>query len=181
MTSVFIFTIFPHPISNAKACRMKMKAILVMLLVAPHLAIAGWFGPDNYDECIVDKMKGQEKSMMSRVVSACRSKFPQPYSIAEYAGWSDKSSKEILIDWLGEEVKVVKNDSPYTVTEVILKFSKKDCDELTKSSQPDPFTFYDSPNFSFKIAGSVGRAEQGFNPAIYKCARLYDVLGLKNE
>jgi hypothetical protein len=34
-------------------------------------ANAGWFGPSNYDECMLDKMKGQPWTMGEIVAKAC--------------------------------------------------------------------------------------------------------------
>jgi hypothetical protein len=38
-------------------------------------AKAGWFGPSNYDECMLDKMKGQPWNMGEIVAKACTLQF----------------------------------------------------------------------------------------------------------
>jgi hypothetical protein len=44
-------------------------------LIAVDDASAGWFGPSNYDECILDEMKGRPQYMMGAVKTDCRAKF----------------------------------------------------------------------------------------------------------
>jgi len=41
-------------------------------------ATAGWFGPSNYDECVLNKMKGQGPYMLPRAQQTCRDQFPLP-------------------------------------------------------------------------------------------------------
>jgi len=38
-------------------------------------ANAGWFGPSNYDECMLDKMKGQPWTMGDIAAKACMLQF----------------------------------------------------------------------------------------------------------
>ena len=48
-------------------------------------AVAGWFGPDNYHDCVLENLKGKESSAAVLAVRAsCRGKFPlTPAEIAE--------------------------------------------------------------------------------------------------
>ncbi len=41
-------------------------------------ANAGWFGPGNYHECVLEKMKGQSPYMLETAQSACELEFPCP-------------------------------------------------------------------------------------------------------
>jgi len=42
-------------------------------------AIAGWFGPSNYDECVIDRSKGiQTQTAQSAVIRSCNDDFPLP-------------------------------------------------------------------------------------------------------
>jgi len=50
----------------------------VMVLVSES-TLAGWFGPSNYDECLLDNMKGVASNTAAvAIAQACRSKFPLP-------------------------------------------------------------------------------------------------------
>ena len=54
---------------------MKQSLLIILLLVTQ--AQAGWFGPSNYDECVLDGMKGVESDLAAKViVAACRRQFP---------------------------------------------------------------------------------------------------------
>jgi hypothetical protein len=40
-------------------------------------AQAGWFGPSNFDECILDRIKGTQSDLAARaIMRACRQQFP---------------------------------------------------------------------------------------------------------
>ena len=50
-------------------------ALLALLLC--NASAAGWFGPSNYSECVIDGMKGVSSDVAARAVSnACAGKFP---------------------------------------------------------------------------------------------------------
>lgn len=54
---------------------MKIIALIMMLIASP--VQAGWFGPDNYDDCILDNVKpDMTKYAVIAVRNACRGKFP---------------------------------------------------------------------------------------------------------
>lgn len=154
------------------------KYALIMSLAIMNSATAGWFGPDNYEECVVDKMKGQDKSMLKMVEKACAVKYPKPVSIAEYAGFGD--NKEIKLDWKGDEVLILKNDTTYEITEVIMVFSRKKCEDITNPVLLVNDSDYNSPFVHFKVNDTIGHAEDGFNPTIYQCGRIVNVYGLGN-
>lgn len=54
-----------------------IMSIFVLCLVVINSSYAGWFGPSNYDECILDGMKGVNSDVAAKLVAqACRKKFP---------------------------------------------------------------------------------------------------------
>ena len=56
---------------------------VVALLLFPTAALAGLLGPSNYDECILENMKGiGDRTAASAIVLACRSKFPEKKAAA---------------------------------------------------------------------------------------------------
>jgi hypothetical protein len=58
-----------------------MKKITILLMTLCINAYGGIFGPSNYEECILDNMKGVQSDMAARgVMQACRIKFPLPPS-----------------------------------------------------------------------------------------------------
>lgn len=54
---------------------------LLFVLSQPCLCFAGWFGPNNYEECILKKMKGQDNSLMRIARAACQKEFPEQNKI----------------------------------------------------------------------------------------------------
>ena len=53
-------------------------SVLAAISVTKSPVYAGWFGPSNYDECVLDKMKGQSPAMLYHAEAACRIEFPDP-------------------------------------------------------------------------------------------------------
>ena len=49
---------------------------LACLGYSNRITNAGWFGPSNYEECVLEKMKGQLPYMVKTARDACRLKFP---------------------------------------------------------------------------------------------------------
>lgn len=57
-----------------------MKAWIILgLTLASGSAVAGLFGPNNYEECVLDNMKGVTSNVAAIAIArACRAKFPAP-------------------------------------------------------------------------------------------------------
>ena len=53
-----------------------MACSLACLGYAETSANAGWFDPNDYDECVLEKMKGQPVQMVDIAVEYCALKFP---------------------------------------------------------------------------------------------------------
>jgi hypothetical protein len=74
---------------------------------------AGILGPSNYEECVLDKMKGQSPNLLSTARSACLKNFPQEGVIAtdriKYT-WckSENTSASVCIEQIPFNVKITK-------------------------------------------------------------------------
>ena len=79
--------------------------VLTTFLLATGTSYAGVFGASNYEECVLDKMKGQDRSMIYTARAACAKAFPQEELI-------DKG----LVD--GEWCKSNGNEQKYCITKV---------------------------------------------------------------
>jgi hypothetical protein len=57
---------------------VKLTLVLLALLIGvPSVSFAGWFGPSNYDECILESMKGVTSDVAARMIArSCQEKFP---------------------------------------------------------------------------------------------------------
>ncbi len=51
---------------------------LTCLGYANMSAHAGWFGPSNYQECLLEEMRGQSPYMLPSAAAVCNRKFPPP-------------------------------------------------------------------------------------------------------
>ena len=152
-----------------------------LFVVMPLDIRAGWFGPDNYDECILEKMKDQPRNMMSYAQHACEKKFPYEKELVPYNGlfpwegnpgnyngsdlelsWCDTSSSSISIC-------VSKNETDYRVTKAIMAFS-------TKCEGAKPEDFREKITFTFshwrdKSTTDVKDADR------FKCMRQVEIYG----
>jgi len=53
------------------------KILMLFILLFPITTIAGFFGPDNFEECVLKEMKGQDESILGFAMKACRQRFPE--------------------------------------------------------------------------------------------------------
>jgi len=76
-----------------------MKKSLLILLLLVTQAQAGWFGPDNYDECILEHIqKAQGNAAVLRLIrESCENKFydTSPKGIAEKEKNRQKEEKKL--------------------------------------------------------------------------------------
>lgn len=67
--------------------KMSVLAALVLLALIANPIHAGWFGPGNYDECVLENMKGVQSERAAREISfACRRQFPAKPKDEKYVG-----------------------------------------------------------------------------------------------
>lgn len=76
-------------------CLQSLALFTVFLI--PNISYAGLFGPSNYDECILDAMKGvtNDKAAIS-IKQACYNKFP-PKKVEVEPNWPDNEIALISI------------------------------------------------------------------------------------
>lgn len=147
---------------------MEEKQLLcTLLMLLPFSGMAEWFGPDNYEDCLLEKMQGQNKAMLNTARKACEKQFPYEKKLDAY--WDD-----IEIAWGAHgstlSLAIQKNFGDYTVTRYKAEFSQKSCDEATISDYTltKTFVFLGGENTA---SVSVNDAEQ------YKCIRTDTVWG----
>jgi hypothetical protein len=102
-----------------------------------RVAHAGWFGPSNYDECLIDKMKGQTIYMLGVAQGACLKLFPPPPKAPEpskapelvllnkdFIKWETRPNS----DSTGTFMTIIDKPSGYTITAVVGSFiSRSPC------------------------------------------------------
>jgi hypothetical protein len=114
-------------------------------------ANAGWFGPSNYEECVLEKMKGQSSYMLATAQNACRLKFPpEPREPTEVS--LDK--RQIQFNWCIDDqtmkqICIVDEPNNYEITNVVLSISVKN--PCTKILFPDTmFTPFGEFSWEYK-------------------------------
>ena len=156
---------------------MLRKASFILTTLALILCIsfgvqAGWFGPSNYEECILIKMKGQDRSMFRFAKDACEQEFPHEKELFEYLDKIDYSWQNNGNDIY---LKIKKNLGKYRITKYKASFSKKSCDNIKVTSDysvTKTFLF----NKYIKISPvSVENANE------YKCMRTIKIWGMRKK
>jgi len=102
--------------------RIAIRAILAFGLIGSE-AKAGWFGYDNYEDCMLGRMKGQAQAMYPTADKACKKEFKieveATYS-AKVVTWSYKANSL--------EIGITNDNSDFDVIkEAVLSFSDKAC------------------------------------------------------
>lgn len=137
-------------------------AIMSAFIAMPSVdAYGGIFGSSNYEECVVDKMKGQPANMVSLVAQACRKQFPPEEMLVEgqnyrkgqfVAKWSATSKDTI-------SAAISQNDTKYALTKAEGSFWKLGCDQHLGNPEPDIEVSAEAPlfgsTFDFKIINAV--------------------------
>ena len=120
---------------------------------------SGVFGPDSFEECVLDKMEGTAKDLRNMVNRACEKKFPYERAIG---------SEDIEFTWVSSpdgfiEINLV-NNSNYEVTKLTMKFSEFACKNLTDKSD-----YQLTQNFYF--SSSLTSSSIIENAVDYECAK----------
>ncbi len=151
---------------------MNKSKIIAILFVAcmnfPSFTYAGWFGPNNYDDCVLEKMKGQDKSMLYTARKACEKEFPFEKELPDY-------KEDIEIGWYNEvsslHLDIQKNFGEYEITRYRASFSKKSCDEVESTSD-----YAISKTFDFSSGGNSSSVRLE-NASEFKCMRTDTIWG----
>lgn len=157
---------------------MKIRVTLLIIgAMLPSLSNAGWFGPSNYDECVLDQMKDQAKNMIYHARNYCESKFPYEKKLVNYLSqiehsWWTKGEKVFLS---------IKNPGTYRITHISVNiyqtthplnpyFQSDNCEHISRSSsQRVVFRFTPNQTTSFS---SVPYADN------YKCMDSLEIWGI---
>jgi hypothetical protein len=162
--------------------RFRTSVSAFLLASSSAAAVAGLFGPSNFEECMVEKMKGQSESMLGIVHQLCREKFPvkEPKRTKvhprandlEYT-WHQSSLKTSPFEPAKPYVaiKITRNSTGYLLTNFVGKFSEKDCSASTDAD------FKYSISFDFLISESASAYND--TGRTFKCVRLTEFYGHK--
>lgn len=121
---------------------------MCVFIMAPTSAFPGWFGPSDYDECIIEGMKGVQSDIAARLVrQSCLKKFPPQKSQKAKSEEIPQDSKENLTGHAGLgspgyfSGNIYNGNSDWTVTELIINISVVNWFEKAvekKEGSPEP-------------------------------------------
>ena len=162
-----------------------MRILTALLLLLPIPATADLFGgSDNYDGCVVDRMKGQEIRMINTVRRACERDFEVKLST--------KAQTAVDIDWTKTTashitVTIVSNDSDFQIIRAILVFSSKACGDaqggvfnVFGDFNGGDFNVFGEADFSHWMPGSDPNLDARVKlerPTDLKCMRTRELFG----
>lgn len=109
-----------------------MKRILLLLILFTQSVTtnAALFGAKSFEDCVLEKMKGQSANMLYTARAACSTDFPQERELIEGSDYKRGAISASWCDTNGEKVTICldKNDSEYKLTKLEVGVSKKYCD-----------------------------------------------------
>jgi hypothetical protein len=134
---------------------MNRIAILLVCLLSSE-AHAGWFSYDNYEDCMLDEMKGQVLSMHYEADKFCTRQFGIEVEVnASDLEWNFADSAK------GSSIRLEKSPTQYEITKGTFLFSDKPCEGLKNEDfrPPEILNFSNGEALLPKISKtSCGRA-----------------------
>ena len=158
---------------------MKTHEALLFLIAAifPMTSTAGWLGPSDYDECVLEKMKGQSKNMVRHARNYCRSKFPIKESPSTEQRLPNYLS-QIKTSWWTEDKTAylaITNPGQYRITRIYANISTKDDSRYgckpSNHYHTDKVIFIFTPPTNISSSSISGKWR-------YKCMNIFDIWGI---
>lgn len=135
----------------------------VILIFASTRVEAQWFGPKNYEECMLEKMKGQTPNMGGMARAACLKIFPEERVLSE---------EEVPATWCETTYDTItacaKPKSGIKITKAAATFSRSNCEIANLST--NLFSGDQAAEAKLPMFGSTFRYEVK-NAQQYKCGR----------
>jgi hypothetical protein len=150
---------------NRVALTLSSFALQVFWLLVAASPANAWeiFGPSNYEECVVEKMKGQDKSMVWRVEEACEIKFPFERETGLRDGENFKWNWELRPN--GKvALLIAKNDTVWSITRAKLLLFEGDCNAVPAPNARSAHADLVASVFSSELTASLS------SPGTYSCA-----------
>ena len=114
---------------------VSMRYLIVFALLWPPALHAGWFSYDNYEDCMLAKMKGQDRSMYMTADKACKKQFDVEEEIT-YLG--DRMKRNWDYDRGQLTIEITENSTEYSPTRGEFAFSEKSCTEAKDADFGQP-------------------------------------------
>lgn len=136
---------------------MKSELAFALLLTISQASHAGLFGPSNFEECVLDKMKGQDRSMIYVAREACAKAFPDLEQSLD-----DESIKSTWCESTKTKQVICVTEQPknYKITKIEANFYTDKCENI--QGKKPVIIRAQKPLFSSKF-------EFETPPAFYQC------------
>jgi hypothetical protein len=115
---------------------MFARHIFLIFLIVPVVSFARWFGPSNYDECVLDSMKGVTSDLAARaIMRSCSEKFPKkkPNEIPAPLSVVSQLDGRARMSYGFVKGNIYNGNKDWTITQVTINILVKDKSSAQKS------------------------------------------------
>ncbi|WP_439395411.1 hypothetical protein ACRQ5Q_40680 [Bradyrhizobium sp. PMVTL-01] len=118
-----------------------MKSVVYCAILYAAIGVqaahAGWFSYDNYEDCMLGRMQGQDRTMYSTADKACKKQFKTEFEVFQKVDW-DFSKNEI-----GILIELKKTPEDIEITSAEFAFAGGDCQGKNDADfgKPKPVVF----------------------------------------
>jgi hypothetical protein len=113
---------------DAARLSRKMLCALLLLGASADEVRAGWFSYDNYEDCLLGRMKGQSQPMYFAADKSCKREFKVEFEIGlGGVEWAFVSGPEGLL------IRLQKAPDEYEITQAKFEFAKGPCEGKTEA------------------------------------------------
>ncbi len=160
-----LFAKHTRPASSYAFGDFLMLSVLSLFLALSAGPSHAWnpFGSANYEECVVDKMKGQDRSMTWRVQDACEIKFPYEHEVdlrdADNFRWTWELRPNNQVALL-----LATNETVYAITRAKLLLFEGECNTTPAPNAKSAHADLVAPRFGSEFVAPLS------SPGTYRCA-----------
>jgi len=151
---------------------MTLKKRILPCTLLVFSILLGCAGPESYEECVIEKMKGQDSSMRTMVNYACEKEFPFKRNLL-LSNIND-IDYEFDCNDIGVQFKIKENRSMFKIIYIQAGFYEKECSKIINEEKYDKIL-----DFAIKD-GIVGRTVQE-NMCNYKCIKILSLHGMLDK
>lgn len=154
---------------------MKVLTILMFLLIISTSLTAETRAPANYNECVLQNIRGKVGSTISRARRQCESAFPFEKKLHNYdtkveiKWWSTSASLHIAIK---------SNYGDYRITRFVATFSTIPCDGILETGG-EVYTLREE--FIFDLGQEESSVYVGEDAERFKCMKSAGIYGTKKQ
>lgn len=154
---------------------MKVLTILIFVLLIPLSLPAGTKGPVNYNECVLQKVRGQVTSTISQARRQCESVFPFEKKLHNY-------DSKVEIKWWSTSdtlhLAIKANYGDYRITRFTAAFTTIPCDGIGETGE-SVYTL--RKEFIFDRGQEEASVYVGEDAEQFECMNSAGIYGMKKK